>query len=126
MTFLYSYPFINLLNFDIKNIIGEYMYGSEEYMEIVNDIDNLEYDKSKLICKIYRMNERIHNISNNDDNVDIYFNLLDKYFDLIYKIYDPIKNNLPLMDYSFEYLNIINYPFVVCDENDFIYEYIIE
>jgi len=121
---IYSYPFIDLLSFDIKNIIGEYMYGNINYGEVMNDIDNLQYNKSEIVNKIFNINKKIYNYPSNRDD-DRLNELFYKYYDLILKIYNPLFNGLSLMDHRFEFLFIMNYPFEICDEEVFIENYIL-
>ena len=58
------------------------MYGNVNYSEVMNDIDNLQYNKSEIVNKIFNINKKIYNFPPDGDE-----NKLDELF---YKYYDLI------------------------------------
>ncbi len=109
---------------DIKQIILDFEYGKYEYLEVMADIDNLLYNKSEIVNKIFNINKKIYNFPADGDD-DKFDDLFYRYYKLIYKIYDPLNNNISLMDHRFEFLFIMNYPHEICEEDFFIENYIL-
>jgi len=108
------------LSEDIKNIIYNYTDGDLNNFECINEIENLNYNKYKLLNKIFKLNEKIYNTENEEN----YFKLISIYMNLISKFDNPVKYNLPIYDFKNEIRCIYNNPnwiitrdFLIFDED---------
>ena len=106
------------LSDDIINVIYEFLEGNFIKFECINEIEKLNYNKHKLLNKIFKLNEKIYNIENEEK----YFKLISKYMNLISKFYYPVKYKLPIYDFENEIRYIYNNPYWIITRDFLIFD----
>ncbi len=104
-------------NNDIKNIILRYIEGYIDYIDVIEDINTIQYDRCKKKEQIFKLNQQINfllnnNINNNENNKIIKF-----YHKYIYYIYEILHNTFRygLGECPEEYYLIFNNPHDITD-----------